>query len=142
MYHLKDVEGQFTLDGTLEQLGQCASDTKIHMEKVEMELHNMPKCMSLEQDRNTLRKQIAKINNCMEISDDFYLNISTISTYLIKYFEPSLYPTMSGHLYAVANSNNDPKGQGNYVVPFLCSLKQQLWYIENKTSCEQINVLT
>ena len=128
--------------GTLEQLGQWASDAKIHTERIEMELRSMPTCTSFEKDHNTLRKQIVKINNCMEISDDFYLNISTISTYLVKYFEPSLYPTMIRHLYTVANSNNDPKGDGNYIVPFLCSLKQQLRYIGNKISCQQINVLT
>ena len=135
------MEGQFTLDGALNELAQWASNSKIHTEKVEMELRNMPKCTNLERDRAALRKQISKINNCMEISDDFYLNISTISTYLIKYHDPSLYPTMIGHLYTVANGNNDPKGHGNYVLPFLCSLKQQLRYIENKISCEQINVL-
>ena len=124
--HLKDIEASVTLEDILDQLGQWASDSKIHMECMEMELHNMPQCTSLEQDRYTLRKQIAKINNCMEISNDFYLNISMISTYLVKYFEPSLYPTMSNHLHTIAINNGDPKGHGNYVGPFLCSLKQQL----------------
>ena len=120
------------LYGTLEQLGQWASDAKIHMECIEMGLHNMLKCTNLEQDRNTLKKQIVKINNCMEIRNDFYLNILTISTYLVKYYKPSLYPTMIRHLYTIANSNNDPKGHGHYVVTFLCSLKQQLRYIKIK----------
>ena len=78
----------------------------------------------------------------MEISDDFYLNISTISTYLVKYFEPSMYSTMSNQLHTTAISNGDPKDHSNYVGPFLCSLKQQLRYIETKISCQLINVIT
>ena len=101
----------------------------------------MPKCTSLEQDKSTIKRQIQKINQALEISNDFYLNISTISTYLVKYFESSMYSTMSTQLQTTALNNGDPKGHGNYVIPFLCSLKQQLRYIETKISCQLINVM-
>ena len=48
---------------------------------------------------------------------------------------------MSTQLYTTAINNGDLKGHGNYVVPFLCSLKQQLRYIETKISCQLINVM-
>ena len=54
-HHLKDIEAATTLDEVLGQLGEWCSDAKIHTERIELELHNMPQCTSLEHDRSTLK---------------------------------------------------------------------------------------
>ena len=126
----------------LHSLSQWASDSQIHVHKVEQELKAIPQSTSLAQDRQILQNQISKFQHILEINQDFKMTLASIWPHISKYSEPMAYSTMLSSLNQVAANNQDLGGLKNYVAPFIMCLEEQLRFVDKKLSSLAINQLT
>ena len=130
--YVREVEQFHTLKDALQSLSQWASDSMIHVHKVEQEIRSISQSTSLAQDRQILQTQITKFQHILEINQDFQMTLSSIWPHISKYSEPTAYSTMLSSLNQVAANNQDLGGLKNYVIPFILCLKQQLRFVDEK----------
>ena len=120
-YH-KEIEGFWRLDDDLNSLAQWCSDSKIHTEQIEQQLHSMHSSNSFEEDCSIISKQISQLQHCIEIDDTFFMTIANICTHSSKYYEASLYNTILTNLNMVAARNRYLSGRKNYILLFIENL--------------------
>ena len=110
--YLKDIEQCFTLKSVLKSLYKWASDSQIHMEKLEHKLKNLTKSESFTGDKYILKQQLMIFQHCIEVNECFFLLIASIGIHVSKYSNGSnLYWTIMKKLDNLAGKYGDSWGR-------------------------------
>ena len=139
--YIRQVEACSTLDKALQALSMWCSDSIIHTTHVEHEMHAIPQSNSLADDRRILELQLVKLQHMLDINQHYSMPLANVWPHIAKYADATAYSNIFSNLNHVARNNQDFYGNTNYILPFMLCIREQLKYIDDRISRNDINKL-
>ena len=130
-----------TLDEVLDKLSCWTLDSKIHTERVEVQLRGLKKSTTLRDDKTLAIKQIALFERIIKIDPTYWASIPALSAHAAKFSSDTYYEKIMTRLRQSAVQAGDDRGQSNYTLTFIGILEDIVCDINFKISSNDMNSL-